>query len=123
MTLRQKLLDRAGITEELLEQGDDDADFHEILEALGAIHIGKSVLYGDYMETHGSDPELFCLIMHFCDLRRKFLRAENFIHMRADGKNISKTELLDTYTDIAVYGMLGVQLLEHLAKRTQDDDT
>lgn len=117
MSLRETLLKRAGITKELLKEAEDDPIFFEILESLGAIHAGKAVLYGDYMETHGVDPEMFCLIQHFCDLRRKFLRAENFIKMRAEGRQIDKMELLDTYSDIAVYGMLGIQLLDHLEKR------
>lgn len=117
------LLQRAGITDELLEVGEVDQLFEKILEALGAIHRGKEALYGNYLETHGDEPTNFALVQHFCDLKRKFVRAENFVKKRLDGQNISLVEMLDTYSDMAVYGAMGVQLCLHLMTRGKDADS
>lgn len=115
------LLKRAGITHELLNAGKSDDLFAEILSAMKAIHRGKEALYGNYMETHGNDPTNFALMEHFCDIKRKFVRADGFIKKRMEGNNIDLKEMLDTYSDIAVYGAIGVQLVIHLMEREQNE--
>lgn len=120
---RAILLNRAGITPELLEAGEVDQQFEFILEALGTIHRGKEALYGNYLETHGDEPTNFALVQHFCDLKRKYVRAETFVKKRLDGQHISLEEMLDTYADLAVYGAMGVQLVLHLINRGTDADT
>lgn len=117
MDMRAKLLERAGLTEEMVSRGKVDYAFEEILEAMREIHRGKEVLYGNYMETHGDEGETFSLIQHFCDTKRKYVRAENFVKQQADGGNISLDELLDTYCDLAVYSIIGVQLIFHLLEK------
>jgi hypothetical protein len=115
--MKNYLLERAGLAQEIVDRGQTDQDFNEILDALREIHKGKQVLYGNYLTTHGSDPLKFCLMEHYCDIKRKFVRAENFLKKVMDGQDIPMPELLDTYSDIAVYGALGVQLLFHLMER------
>lgn len=116
------LFKRAGIDTLKDFGGTSDDIFRSITNVILDIHGDKSFLYGNYIETHGNDPELMCLFEHFSDLKRKFVRAENYIRKRADGVNIDIEELLDTYLDLAVYGALGVQLILHLRRRQSKAD-
>ena len=113
------LLKRAGLDFEA--GGVINPEFEKILEAMLWIHTGKSIQYGDYIKTHGSDPIDFCLMEHYADVKRKFVRADNFLRQKLSGGKIPIEELLDTYTDLAVYGALGVQLVMHLMEREKNE--
>ena len=120
--LQKLLIERAGLSQELIDKGTPDEIFEGILDALKSIHTGKGVLYGSYLETHGSEPANFCLIQHFCDTKRKYVRAENFVKQRADGVEHDINELLDTYSDLAIYAIMGIQLINHLQQRRQSNE-
>ena len=113
--------DMAGVTSTLAQAGPPNEDFVAILEGMKDIHRAKTVLYGDYLKTHGSDPQLFALMEHFADIKRKYVRAENFMKLVMSGKDMSTDELFDTYSDLAVYAAMGVQLLIHLGERDQNE--
>ena len=115
--VRKLIIDRAGLSQAEVAAGKADPDFEAIVDALVDVHRGKEVLYGNYMETHGSEPENFCLIQHFCDTKRKYVRAENFVKLKADNKSVELVQLLDTYADMAVYSIMGVQMVMHLMNR------
>lgn len=116
-SIRKLIVERAGLTQKDIEQGKPDQVFETIVAALVDVHRGKEVLYGNYMETHGSEPENFCIIQHFCDTKRKYVRSENFVKLKADNKDVELVQLLDTYADMAVYSIMGVQLIMHLMTR------
>lgn len=118
---RDLLMSRAGITVEQLEAGKDDYMFKAILEAMEKIYKAKQVQYGNYIETHGSEPKVFSLIQHFCDIKRKYVRAEHAIKRMADFEVFELKDMLDTYSDMAVYSAMGVQLLLHIMEREQNE--
>lgn len=121
--VRQFLIERAGLTQETISKGSFDAEFETILGALIDIHRGKEVLYGNYIKTHGSEPETFSIVQHFCDMKRKYIRAENFVKIKSEKEfDIDLVELIDTYSDLAVYAAMGVQLLIHLKQRKTNDE-
>lgn len=110
--IRELLFARAGLKPRMTELGEEDKMFNAIAETLIAIHRGKEVLYGNYLETHGKEPPQFFLTQHFCDVKRKYVRAENFIRRYVQDKDsIPLEELLDTYSDIAVYAIMGIQAI------------
>lgn len=119
--VKSKLLPLAGIA-----IGDDlqeiDIKFFSLALALGEIHSAKGKLYGNYIETHGSEPELMSLTQHFCDIKRKFVRAENYIRLRNEGDKIPLDDLLDTYSDLAVYGIMGLELIFHILERDSGEN-
>lgn len=114
-----KIIARSGLSEELFEMDvKPDFDFREILRALQKIHKGKSILYGNYMETHGDENDKLSIIQHYCDIKRKWVRIDNFVKaLLEDNEAIPLEELLDTYSDMAVYSALGIQLVSHLMDR------
>lgn len=114
---------RSGLTASLYEKGGSDKSFEEVLQGMKIVHQGKEVLYGHYVETHGSDPKMFALMEHFADIKRKFVRAEHFMKKSLDGEDFDILELFDTYSDIAVYGAMGVQLIAHLIERDGNERT
>ena len=116
-----RMVSRAGLTHELVDKGSDDNEFHQILQGMKLIRKGKEVLYGNYIETHGSDPTNFALMEHFADLKRKYVRAEHFMKLTMSGGDIDINELFDTYSDMAVYAAMGIQLIEHLIERDKND--
>ncbi len=113
--------DRAGVTSMLAQASPPSEDFVAILEGMKDIHRAKTILYGNYIKTHGSDPQLFALMEHFSDIKRKYVRAEHFMKLVMSGKDMSTDELFDTYSDLAVYAAMGVQLLIHLGERDQNE--
>ena len=117
MTISDRMLERSGLTMEFIQTGLDDSNFRSILEGMQLIYKGKSVLYGNYIETHGSNPTPFALMEHFADLKRKYIRAEHFMKRTLSGEKIDILELLDTYSDMAVYAAIGVQLIFHLEEK------
>lgn len=113
------MVNRAGLTVDISVRSKNDRTFDAIISGLKRIHDGKEVLYGNYIETHGKDPELFALMEHFADLKRKYIRAEHIMKRLAKGEIINKMELFDTYSDMAVYAVMGIQLLIHLEERNE----
>lgn len=115
--IKSLLLRRAGLTVDEVSKGKSDPSFENLMNVLSDIHRGKEVLYGSYLETHGSEPENFCLVSHFCDMKRKYVRAENIVKIKSEGGDVGLIELLDTYSDLAVYAVMGVQMIIHLQQR------
>lgn len=111
--LTKLILQRSGLSDEMVMKGKSDMQFDAILQALSDVHKGKEVLYGSYLETHGEDPKIFSLVTHYADIKRKFVRVENIIKAMSKDKDISIDELLDTYADMAVYAVMGIQLINH----------
>jgi hypothetical protein len=109
------LLKRAGLMPDLIAKGATDAEFSGILEALEAIHRGKEVLYGNYLETHGNSPT--ALVEHFADVKRKWVRYQNFVAKRMGGDKMDYHELMDTLSDMAVYSVMGIQLVRLLIEK------
>ena len=119
--LYSKLIARAGLSTDDVKRGMGNEHFNTIISALSDIHAGKQVLYGDYIKNNGSDAPIFCLMSHFFDIKRKYIRSENFIKDAAAGKKHNINSLIDTYSDMAVYAILGIQLIVHLDKRRQEN--
>lgn len=117
------LVKRSGLTDEEIAKGKPDLNFERILKGLCDIHRGKEALYGNYLETHGKDPDAFFLTQHFCDLKRKYVRAENFIKQfdPKDKDGIQLEQLIDTYSDMAVYAVMGIQAVFHIINRRVDE--
>lgn len=113
------MVNRAGITVDISTKSKVDHTFDAIVEGMIKIHESKQVLYGNYIETHGKDPELFALMEHFCDIKRKYVRAEHYMKRIMIGEHIDKNQLFDTYSDMAVYAAMGIQLLIHLEERNE----
>lgn len=114
------MLERANLTPAIISLGSSDKRFDVILEGMMLIHKGKEVLYGSYLETHGDDPELFALMEHFADLKRKHVRAEHYMKRRMEGFDIPLEELFDTYSDMAVYAAMGVDLIHYLMEKKSE---
>ncbi len=111
-----KLIERSGLSVEIIAAGEHDPEFADIVGALNDIHQGKQVLYGDYVKTHGSESPSFTLLQHFCDLKRKYVRAEHFIKLQLNNDAPPIEELLDTYADMAVYSVMGIQAINRILK-------
>lgn len=107
----ETLVHQADLSREVLDCATNDHEFLKVLHGLEQIHNGKGVLYGNYLETHGQGNELLCLTEHFCDMKRKYIRADHYIKQRFNDNNLPLTELLKSYSDLAVYAMLGLQLV------------
>ena len=119
-----EMLRRAGLTNDIIRLGIEDEHFREVLETMLTIHTGKQVLYGDYQEKHGDEPRLFSLMLIYSDIKRKFTRIENYMLAAAAGKTtIPVEELLDTYMDIAVYGAMGVELIQNMLEKERGKGT
>lgn len=123
--LSQELLKRAGITDELLAASKKpDVEFEEIVDTLKLIHQGKAVLYGNYIESHKNDGDLLMLVEHYADLKRKYVRVDNFVKkMVNEGEKISYEEQLDSFSDLAVYSLLGIQVALYLRKKERMEKT
>ena len=112
MKLREQLIAMASITADDISAGEADIVFDEILVTLRDIHRGKGVLYGDYIKTHGSAKLTMAAIQHFCDIKRKFVRAENIVNDLSEIRDETRIRaLLDTYCDMAVYAIMGIHLV------------
>lgn len=120
MSVQFLLLKRAGLSEADVAAGRTDNLFNDIADILKDIHKGKEVLYGDYLITHGSDSDKLFLLQHFCDLKRKYVRYENYSKRVLENKDVDIYELLDTLSDLAVYSIMGLQMVDELLKREQE---
>ena len=107
------LLERSGLSERDVMEGKIDITFELIATMLTKIHQGKSVLYGDYIKTHADDNYKLGFTQHYCDIKRKWVRYDNFIRLLSDDKYPDRLELVDTLADMAVYAIIGLQLIDH----------
>ena len=108
------------LTPEELETGIADPEMEHIFQAFLMIHKGKQALYGNYIDTHGSKPTQRALIQHWCDMERKYTRANNIIDKMSSGEMpFDANRMIECYTDIAIYATIGVQLVYHLQHREQ----
>ena len=115
MNIKELIIKRSELLPKDIADGKDDLLFDEILRAMRDVHRGKENIYGNYLETHDDEEIATRLLQHFFDVKRKYIRASNFL--AKNPMNLDKidcTQLLDTYMDLAIYSVMGVQLLLHL---------
>lgn len=120
MTFNDKLLKLSGLSSEILSKSEKSAEFIAIQDTLAKIHAGKGVLYGDYVKTRSQEPKNFALLSLFFDIKRKYVRFENMAKMIASGEKLSHDEIIDTLSDLAVYGVMGLMLMDYLEGNNND---
>ena len=88
------------------------------------IHWQKYTLARAYcmgtMKTRSQEPENFALLSLFFDVKRKYVRFENMAKMIASGEKLSHDEIIDTLSDLAVYGVMGLMLMDYLEGNSND---
>lgn len=113
-----ELLRRASIHEDAREADTEEtSQFNYMLEAIKRIHHVKALGYGDYIKTHGDESKELFATQHFCDIKRKYVRAKNFIERMTRGETVDFHDLLDTYSDLAVYAVMGLQMAFHVIEK------
>lgn len=118
---RRELEQRAGVHEDAQEASTEEcAEFNSLADTLCRIHAVKANHYGDYLKTHGDETKELFAVQHFCDIKRKYVRAKNFIERMTRGESVDFHDLLDTYSDLAVYAVMGLQMAFHCIEK---DDT
>jgi hypothetical protein len=85
-----------------------DGDFEDLVEKILLIQAAKRHQYGDYIEARDESPYI-ALFENFTDLKRKYVRLNVAIK-----RDYSFKDLAEGYLDIAIYGLLGLQLLFHI---------
>lgn len=120
MMLDEELETRAGVYPDSPKADTDETQqFNMLVSCLMNIYSAKAVHYGSYIKTHGDDsPQLFA-VEHFCDIKRKYVRAKTFIERMTRGELVDFTDLLDTYSDLAVYAVMGLQMVFHCREKMQ----
>jgi hypothetical protein len=86
--------------------GDDD--FEDLVAKILLIQAAKRHQYGDYIEARDESPYI-ALFENFTDLKRKYVRLDVAIK-----RDYSFKDLAEGYLDLAIYGLLGLQLLFHI---------
>lgn len=113
---------RAGVHPDALESDSEEVfEFNSFANAMCSIHAAKAIHYGDYLKTHGDESVELFAVQHFCDIKRKYVRAKTFIERMTRGESVDFTDLLDTYSDLAVYAVMGLQMAFHCREKTQVD--
>lgn len=115
LNIREVLLKRAGI--EMHNHQPNliiESDLLHIVEALLDIHRIKGQVYGDYVRNKFQEGKDTALFAHFIDIQRKFMRAKNINIMLMKGQHHDRDDLFDTYSDLAVYSILGILLIKAL---------
>lgn len=108
---RRELEQRAGVHEDAQEASTEEcAEFNSLADTLCRIHAVKAIHYGDYLKTHGDETKELFATQHFCDIKRKYVRAKTFIERMTRGETVDFHDLLDTYSDLAVYAVMGLQM-------------
>lgn len=107
--LRSLLLERAGVSMDRLPFELPESKFKDILKVLEEIQHVKAQQYGDYIKQQKDVTARLALFDHFVNIRRKFKRAEHTIERIVD-REANPDDLLDTYSDLAVYAVLGIML-------------
>lgn len=98
---RQKLMEacrRAGADPEFLER------VFSVQDALATLLVSKDLAYGGYEEACEPSLKNHDAARCYFDVRRKYVRLKELTW----GVNKTKEGLVDTYADLANYGMLGV---------------
>lgn len=88
---------------------------HDFVERLA-----EGVLYGDYVKTRSQELKNFALLLLFFDIKRKYVRFENMAKMIASGEKVSHDEIIDTLSDLAVYGVMGLMLMDYFEGEEND---
>lgn len=118
----RELEERASVIEGAPEAETEEVhQFNYFCDSFKRIHAAKAVHYGDYIKTHGDEtPQLFA-VQHFCDIKRKYVRAKTFVERMTRGEQVDFTDLLDTYSDLAVYAIMGLQMAFHCREKMQPE--
>ena len=106
----------SGVEQLEFDLKDVNPEFVAIVEKLISVHAGKSLLYGDYIDNR-DEKDSVAIFEHYNDIKRKFIRVENFYTRTVIGEQVDIKELIDTYTDLAVYSILGLQLIFHIMEK------
>jgi hypothetical protein len=111
-------MERAGVDPGTLPfEMDTDTPFFKLLEMINDIKFAKEHEYGDYVANQmATSSSRLSIFGHFVNIRRKFMRAEHIVEKIVD-REATPDALIDTYVDMAVYALLGVQLAYELKQR------
>lgn len=88
-----------------------DEDFELLLLTVLNIQGAKRNQYGDYIEAREKSEDI-AIFENFVDIKRKYVRLSIAVT-----KEYSFKDLCEGYLDLAVYGLLGLQLLFHIQER------
>lgn len=80
-------------------------EYEETVAWLAAVRLDKCIAYGENRYNGDNSPE-FNRWMCYSDVYRKFIRLEQQM------KTGSTADLVETYSDLANYAIMAVQLLE-----------
>lgn len=124
--IRKKLLEKSS-----LPTGNEISDkqdiFNEIVDILKEIQQGKAKLYGDYFERLKENTNSINILSNFIEIQEKYCRIKNII-MNNEGKAHGKDEsiiadlLLDSYVDLAIYGIMGLGVLGEIISKNNAED-
>ena len=92
-------------------------EFEQIQGALSKLHAYKKKMYGEYLSEHRNDTKFKLLFRALVDVERKMTRAKNLMELLEKGEDVTE-ELVDTWADVSVYGILVLLLV-----RDTDDAT
>lgn len=126
MDVEELIYKHSGLPDSLLNDDsriEPQGKMGQILGALYHVHRGKGVLYGNFINNKKNSPELLAIIEHYCDIKRKWVRINNIIHKLSNfgpqnpveeiSESDLKLALFETYTDLAVYSAMGLELIHH----------
>ena len=118
------ILSKSGVTDSSpqVSHSEEHHQYAVFSDVLVKIHGAKAVQYGDYLKTHGDETSQLFAMQHFCDIKRKYVRAKVFMERMARGEDVNFEELLDTYSDLAVYAIMGLQMAFHCMEKTEQAD-
>jgi len=118
------ILSKSGVTDSSpqVSHSEEHHQYAVFSDVLVKIHGAKAVQYGDYLKTHGDETSQLFAMQHFCDIKRKYVRAKVFMERMARGEDVNFEDLLDTYSDLAVYAIMGLQMAFHCMEKTEQPE-
>lgn len=108
--LRELIRKKAGLSASAPFVDNFSSPFGRVMLALADVKQAKELEYGDYVAKQKLvKPLRMAMFDHFVNIRRKFVRAEHIVNRIVD-RETGTDDLIDTYADMAVYCILGIQL-------------
>jgi len=120
--LAVRLCQVAGVSRDDIVHGNKNRkNFLMAVVAAVAINRGKSRFYGDYVKGIADDSDFMQRFNIYFDLRRKWFRYNNLMCAGADGVSISDDVLFEALMDLAVYALMGVDVVASLRELHQGE--
>lgn len=108
----------------MMRNNDRNVQMQNLAATLIDICDYKAIGYGDYVDTHSKESIPKAVFQLYSDMKRKYARLDGLVDemLTSNDNKVNFRVMKETLSDLSVYGMLGLLLLEEIENGLEQDN-